>query len=103
MLCRLSTNTDTDTYIMATSKEQKKNQLFIGTFIHSKKLDELEYLHDTAICVDKSGKIVAVEPQCDLEKATGTLYPTLGWSAADVDVTIGQDGEFFFPGFIGMF
>lgn len=87
---------------MASSKEQK-NQVFIGTFIHSKKLDELEYLHDTAVCVDKSGKIAAVEPQCDIRKAEETLYRKLGWDAAEVNVTVGMDGEFFFPGFIGMY
>ncbi|RYO89626.1 hypothetical protein DL764_008546 [Monosporascus ibericus] len=84
---------------MASLKELR-NQIFIGTFIHSKKLDELEYLHDTAICVDKTGKIIAIEPQCDQKKAEMSLYPTLGWSAADVAVTIAKDGQFFFPGFI---
>lgn len=90
---------------MASSKQRKeeaKDQLFIGTFIHSKQLDELEYSHNTAVCVDKSGKIVAVESPCDRNKAEETLYPKLGWIAADVDVTVGRDGEFFFPGFIGM-
>ncbi|KAK7745745.1 hypothetical protein SLS62_009626 [Diatrype stigma] len=87
---------------MASSKQQKgeKNKLFIGTFIHSKQLDELEFFHDTAVCVDKSGKIIAVESSCDQKRAEETLYPKLGWSAADVDVTVGRDGEFFFPGFI---
>ncbi len=84
---------------MASSKNQK-DQLFIGTFIHSKKLNELEFLHDTAVCVDKSGKIVAVEPQCDLDKARETLYPKFGWGAADVDVTVAKEGQFFFPRFI---
>ncbi|RYP29464.1 hypothetical protein DL767_006733 [Monosporascus sp. MG133] len=82
------------------SLKDLRNQLFIGTFIHSKKLDELEYLHDTAICVDKSGKIVAIEPQCDQKKAEVSLYSRLGWSAADVAVTIANDSQFFFPGFI---
>ncbi|KAI1099395.1 guanine deaminase [Jackrogersella minutella] len=77
-----------------------KNQLFLGLFIHSIKLGKLEYLHDTAVCVDKSGKIVAVEKQCDQMKAEETLYPKLGWQDSDVLVTTAGDGQFFFPGFI---
>ncbi|KAI1802791.1 guanine deaminase [Daldinia bambusicola] len=88
---------------MASQKNEKKNeknQLFLGLFIHSIKLGELQYLHDTAVCVDKSGKIVAVEQQCDQNKAEETLYPKLGWKAEDVIVTIAKDGQFFFPGFV---
>lgn len=85
---------------MAPAKNNK-NQLFLGSFIHSKKLDELEYLHDTAVCVDVSGKIVAVEPECDQKKAEETLYAKLGWDAASVEVRACKNGEFFFPGFIG--
>ncbi len=36
------------------------NQVFLGTFVHSKTLEQLEYLHDTAVFVDKTGKMVAV-------------------------------------------
>ncbi|KAI2615659.1 guanine deaminase [Hypoxylon sp. NC1633] len=78
----------------------EKNQLFLGLFIHSVGLGELQYLHDTAVCVDKSGTIVAVQQQCDLRKAEETLYPTLGWKASDVAITVAKDGQFFFPGFI---
>ncbi|KAI1376234.1 guanine deaminase [Hypoxylon crocopeplum] len=83
-----------------TSLKNEKNQLFLGSFIHSIKLGELQYLHDTAVCVDKSGKIAAVESKCDLKKAAKTLYHKLGWKADDVVVTIAKDGQFFFPGFI---
>ncbi|KAK6948215.1 hypothetical protein Daesc_009979 [Daldinia eschscholtzii] len=81
-------------------QKNEKNQLFLGLFIHSIKLGELQYLHDTAVCVDKSGKIVAVEQLFDQKKAEETLYPKLGWKTEDVDVTIAEDGQFFFPGFI---
>ncbi|KAI8965863.1 guanine deaminase [Daldinia sp. FL1419] len=77
-----------------------KNQLLLGLFIHSIKLGRLEYLYDTAVCVDKSGKIVAVEQKCDQKKAEETIYPKLGWKTDDVTVTIAEDGQFFFPGFI---
>jgi len=75
--------------------------LFLGSFIHSKSLDELEYLHDAAVCVDGNGVIVAIEKGCDLKKAEETLFPKLGWSAGDVTVKIAKPGQFFFPGFIG--
>jgi guanine deaminase len=75
--------------------------LLLGSFIHSKSLDELEYLHDSAVCVDEKGVIVAIEKGCDLKKAEVTLFPKLGWSARDVTVKTAKPGQFFFPGFIG--
>ena len=78
-----------------------QNQLFLGSFIHSKSLEELEFLHDAAICVDSNGKIVAVEQQCDQRKAEEAVYPKLGWTANEVKVNTCQDGQFYFPGFIG--
>ncbi|KAI8623876.1 guanine deaminase [Xylariaceae sp. FL1651] len=84
-----------------TLSKQSKNQVFFGTFIHSKKLGELEYLHNAAICVDASGKIVAVEPKCNQQKAVETLYTKLGWGLDDVAITVARDGrQFYFPGFI---
>lgn len=75
--------------------------LFLGSFIHSKSLDELEYLHDSAVCVNEHGVIVAIEKGCDLKKAEEPLFSKLGWSAGDVTVKIAKPGQFFFPGFIG--
>ncbi|KAJ3552830.1 hypothetical protein NPX13_g11024 [Xylaria arbuscula] len=78
-----------------------KNQAFFGTFIHSKSLGELEYLHNAAICVDRSGTIVAVEPNCNQQKAAETLYARLGWSLEDITITMSRDKrQFFFPGFV---
>lgn len=94
------------------------NQVFIGTFIHSKALDELEYLHNTAVFVDGStGKIVAVEKGIkEGEPGHGSqldeAFNKLHWSPAEVkihDTTTpatakagdeGADVNFFFPGFI---
>ncbi|KAI0409563.1 guanine deaminase [Xylaria palmicola] len=77
------------------------NRVFLGTFVHAKSLGELEFLHNTAICVDASGKIVAVQKDCNQQKAVETLYAGLGWSLEDVAVTMARDGcQFFFPGFI---
>ncbi|KAM0328176.1 hypothetical protein ACHAQA_005583 [Verticillium albo-atrum] len=76
------------------------NKLFLGTFIHSKSRESLEYLHSTAVCVDASGTIAAVEPDCDLTRAKDELLPRLGWDASTVTITTAAPGQFFFPGFI---
>ncbi|RYC65834.1 hypothetical protein CHU98_g404 [Xylaria longipes] len=84
-----------------TTPKPGKNQVFLGTFIHSKSLGELEYLHNAAVCVDASGKIVAIEPHCNQQKAVETLYAGLGWSLDNVAISVARDGrQFFFPGFI---
>jgi guanine deaminase len=81
---------------------EAKNQVFFGTFIHAKSLGELEYLHNAAVCVDASGKIVAVETNCNQQKAVETVYARLGWSLDNVTVTVARDAnQFYFPGFIG--
>ncbi|KAK8051831.1 hypothetical protein PG993_003216 [Apiospora rasikravindrae] len=78
-----------------------KNRLFVGTFVHSKSLNQLDYLHDAAVAVDTSGKIVAIEPQCgDQGKAVEMMCSKLGWEAAEVQVRTCKEGQFFFPGFI---
>ncbi|KAK5636544.1 hypothetical protein RRF57_012256 [Xylaria bambusicola] len=78
-----------------------KNQVFFGTFVHAKHLGELEFLHNTAVCVDTSGKIVAVEPNCNQQKTVEALYARLRWSLEDTSVTLGWDKRlFFFPGFV---
>ena len=70
--------------------------------MHSKTLEELEFLHDTAVCVDENGVIVAVESNCDQTKAKETLFPKLGWATGDVSIRSARAGQFFFPGFIGL-
>jgi len=76
--------------------------LFLGLFIHCKSLEELEFLHDTAVLVDEKGVIVAIEPKCDQSRAEETLLPRLGWSREEVSVRVAKAGQFFFPGFIGL-
>ncbi|KAF2965243.1 hypothetical protein GQX73_g8321 [Xylaria multiplex] len=63
-------------------------------------LNELEYLHNAAVCVDRLGKIVAVETDCNQQKAIETVYTRLGWSLDNVSVTLARAGQFFFPGFV---
>ncbi|KAH7035555.1 uncharacterized protein B0I36DRAFT_429643 [Microdochium trichocladiopsis] len=84
----------------ATMSSSSPNQLFLGSFIHSVALGQLQYLHNTAICVNSSGKIVAVKQDCDRDTAEQTLLPQLGWALDSVTITTAQDGQFFFPGFI---
>ena len=82
--------------------QTNKNSLFLGSFIHSKSLDKLEYLHNTAVFVDNKGAIVLIEPECDQKKAEETLIPQLGWIVGEVNITTAKEGQFFFPGFIGL-
>ncbi|KAI1190674.1 guanine deaminase [Nemania serpens] len=82
-------------------KGKGRDQVFFGTFVHSKNLGELEYLHNAAVCVDASGKIVAIEANCSQQKAAETLYARLGWSLNSVAVTVTRSGrQFYFPGFV---
>lgn len=79
------------------------NSLFIGNFIHSKSLDDLEYFHNTALFVDGKGVIVAIEPDCNQKKAEETIFPKLGWNEENVSIHVAKEHQFFFPGFIGLY
>lgn len=75
--------------------------LFLGTFIHSKTLDKLEFLHNTAVLVNEKGVIVAIEPDVkDLAEAERSVLSKIGWSREEVSVHIAKPGQFYFPGFI---
>lgn len=96
------------------------NRLFLGTFIHSKSLGELEYLHDTAVFVEgATGRIAAVERDCDRTRTVDEVFVRLGWSAAETTIldlssssltnvagNVGGSSDkdknvkFFFPGFV---
>lgn len=79
-------------------------QVFFGTFIHAVTLDELQYLHNTAVAVGESGTIVVVEAApADSDGPTWiaeTLLPRLGWDGATTAVLAARPEQFFFPGFI---
>ncbi|KAJ0115781.1 hypothetical protein J7T55_010604 [Diaporthe amygdali] len=63
------------------------NQVFIGTFIHSRALDELEYLHNTAVFVEgATGTIIAIERECDHTRTLDETFNRLGWSAAECKI-----------------
>lgn len=63
------------------------NQLFLGTFIFAKSLDELEYLHSAAVFVEgATGKIVALERDADRTRTVDQTLVRLGWSAAETKI-----------------
>ncbi|KAF7555114.1 hypothetical protein G7046_g6640 [Stylonectria norvegica] len=79
-----------------------RKHVFWGTFVHCKSREELEYLHNAAVCVDSHGKIVRVDKDCGSPDEAGErLLKTLGWDRRDVDFSASKEGQFFFPGFIG--
>ncbi|UNI22020.1 Guanine deaminase [Purpureocillium takamizusanense] len=78
-----------------------KSQVLLGTFVHSKTAQALEYMHNTAIAVDSHGTVVGIERDADdVESAKGKLLASLGWCESDVHVCASREGQFFFPGFI---
>lgn len=70
--------------------------LYVGTFIHSISLTELEICEKGVIGVDEKGKIAFIEREGRGEKKEG-------WEAAKVVRIRGEGVGFFFPGFIGEF
>ncbi|PNY29864.1 Fuanine deaminase [Tolypocladium capitatum] len=77
------------------------NQLFLGTFVHSKTREELEFLHDAAVAVDGRGQIAGIDAASGgVEAAKEKLLRRLGWGEGEVDVHACEPGQFFFPGFI---
>lgn len=81
---------------------QQRNQLLLGTFVHSKSKRELEIIHNAAIAVDMAGKIAAVEKyQGSIDEAKTQALTKLGWEVDEVEIHATKEGQFFFPGFIG--
>lgn len=80
--------------------------LYLGTFIHSISLNELEYLHNFAVCVDENGiisRVTELKGECkDTEDGTLHILNDLGWDHKKVVVHKAPEGGFFFPGFIGI-
>lgn len=74
----------------------QRRKIFYGSFIHSKSRTELEYLHKTHVFVDEHGKIVKID-----DGVLTRAWEAVGWEEHEVDVVVAEEGEFFFPGFIG--
>ncbi|KAH6895232.1 hypothetical protein B0T10DRAFT_544945 [Thelonectria olida] len=78
-----------------------RKHVFLGTFISSKSPQELEYLHDAAICVDDNGQIAKIDKECKtVELVQNVLLKTLEWTTDEVDIHVAKPGQFYFPGFI---
>lgn len=77
------------------AKKDSVKTAYLGTFVWSKSLDELEILHDGAVLVDANGTIVAIE-----KGVTETSAKELFGDSTAIRICRGQ--QFFFPGFIGM-
>lgn len=78
--------------------------VYLGTFVHSKSLKELEISHETAIFVDENGKIVAIKKSVANQDAARSFFPELGWSESEdgkIPIVMCGGEQFFFPGFIG--
>ncbi|TQV96564.1 hypothetical protein V2A60_003047 [Cordyceps javanica] len=81
--------------------DKRRNQLLLGTFVHSKSQKELEIFHNAAVAVDANGKIAAVQRDCaSLDVAKTQTLATLGWHVDDIDIYTTKESQFFFPGFI---
>jgi len=70
--------------------------IYLGAFVHSASLKELDICTTGAIGVDESGKIAFVDRNADLDAYS---CQKAGWEQTDI-VRI-RDNGFFFPGFIG--
>jgi guanine deaminase len=74
------------------------NTIYLGAFVHSISLSELEICDKGAIGVDSNGVIQFVERDIELAQVQETHAE---WKDAKV-VKVGENG-FFFPGFIGTY
>jgi len=73
-----------------------KRTLYVGAFVHSKSLKDLDICQDGIIGVDEHGKIAFIERD---EKDVAAAAKKHGWDSYET-VRI-RDNGFFFPGFIG--
>lgn len=74
-----------------------KNTIYLGPFVHSKTLKELEICENGAIGVDETGVIRFVER--GVESVEEVVKKFESWNDAKV-VRVKGEG-FFFPGFVG--
>lgn len=75
-----------------------KRTLYVGPFVHSKSLQDLEICQEGIIGVDEHGKIAFIER---VGNDAGAAAGKHGWSTYEI-VRI-RDNGFFFPGFIGTY
>lgn len=90
---------------MASSKEPppKKRTIYIGTFIHSISLANLEILDHAVIGVDENGTITFIEKDVKLPVVAEVTEQKYGWKDSSIVKGVGESTAFFFPGFVGQY
>ncbi|KOS21472.1 putative guanine deaminase [Escovopsis weberi] len=79
----------------------RQRLVVLGTFVHCRTRQELDFFHNAALGVDADGKIAGfVKDRGDVGAARDELLRTLGWDGDEVQVVQAEEGQFFFPGFI---
>lgn len=74
-----------------------RRTVYVGTFIHCASLGELQVLENAAVTVDdETGKILVVE--CPV----GAEMLEMWAGEPGTRVVKAGEGQFFFPGFVGM-
>ncbi|MCJ1243363.1 hypothetical protein MMC30_000560 [Trapelia coarctata] len=85
---------------MAQSKQSPQRKVYVGTFIHSVSLANLEILENAAIGIEENGIIAFVEKdmkELGLAEVVGQKY---GWKEPHIVKGDGRSMSFFFPGFV---
>lgn len=74
-----------------------RKTVYVGTFVHSASLTELEVLESTAAIVDDDTGTILEIVKTVTEKMVGSWAGEVG-----TKIVRAEEGQFFFPGFIGM-
>jgi guanine deaminase len=82
-----------------------RRTVYIGTFLHSASLGDIEVSERTAIGVDEEGIITFIEKNLTDEQTILRCIEGNGWDAGEYDLVQAPEGDgvirFWFPGFIG--
>ena len=85
---------------MAATKPLRRT-VYLGTFIHSKTLGELERFEEAAIGVDENGIITFIEQNLSDLFGLKTRIQRYGWDNYDLVHAPEETIGFWFPGFVG--
>lgn len=80
---------------MTGNSNHTRRRVLYGTAVHSKSLDEIEYLKRALVCIDESGVIAHIERDVEEETVLERIM-ALGYSEAPL--TKLEKGEFLLPG-----
>jgi len=88
---------------MASSKQSLRKTIYVGTFIRSLSLANLEILEDAAVGVDENGIIAFIEKDVKEPELDEVVEQKYGWKEPHTVKGGGDSTAFFFPGFIGQY